>query len=123
MRDLVILMEKPSGGAGRGGGASSGAVAGAPGSGAQSSAPAGSVAAQVDSVVNSLPTADRIQLADIQDRINGSWEEAGRELRNLQLQGRIVLMPMDDPQEVTARDRRAAISVGGDDRMVIYRVR
>lgn len=116
-------MAKGGGGAGRGGGASSGAVAGAPGSGAQSSAPL-SVAADVTQAVESFNIGARVEIADVLNLVDSDLNAAKLQLRQMQRDGRVVLMAKDDPQDITPRDRRAAIDVGDNDpRMIIYRVR
>ena len=120
--ERMILMEKPSGGAGRGGGASSGAVAGAPGgNAAQSSAPA-SIAAEVAQAVESFSTGVPIRIATVLDLIDGDRDAAKAQLRQMQLQRRVVLYPIDVPRDITERDRNAAINIGGEQQMIMYRL-
>jgi hypothetical protein len=118
-------MAKGSGGAGRGGGGAAGQslldiLFGGQGN---SRSPSGNVTAQVSNVIDSLPTGQRITLADIVDRIDAPHAAVSRELRNLQLQGRIALLPIDIPRDITARIQNAAVIIGGDERHILYRLR
>lgn len=68
--------------------------------------------------IKSMPTkSGRIKIADVKAKTGASDEE----LLELQAVGAIVLYRLDNPFEITAADKKAAINLGpGIDRHILY---
>lgn len=63
----------------------------------------------------------RVRLADLRKHLAHSSQEAiDAALRQMQLEGQSVLMPLDDPKGIEAEDEAAAVNIGGDRRHIVY---
>ena len=63
----------------------------------------------------------RVRLADLYKHLPNSPKEAlDAALRQMQLNGQSVLMPLDDPKGIHAEDEQAAVNIGGDLRHIVY---
>lgn len=63
----------------------------------------------------------RVRLVDLRKRLPHSPREAiDTALRQMQLNGQSVLMPLDDPKGIHAEDEQAAVNIGGDLRHIVY---
>lgn len=63
----------------------------------------------------------RVRLADLHKHLPNSPKEAlDAALRQMQLNGQSVLMPLDDPKGIHAEDEQAAVNIGGDLRHIVY---
>ena len=63
----------------------------------------------------------RVRLADLRKHlIHSSKEAIDAALRQMQLDGQSVLMPLDDPKGIGADDEEAAVNIGGDRRHIVY---
>ena len=63
----------------------------------------------------------RVRLADLRKSLPHSPKEAiDAALRQMQLNGQSVLMPLDDPKGIHAEDEQAAVNIGGDLRHIVY---
>jgi len=63
----------------------------------------------------------RVRLADLRKHLLHSPKEAiDAALRQMQLSGQSVLMPLDDPKGIHAEDEEAAVNIGGDLRHIVY---
>lgn len=63
----------------------------------------------------------RVRLKDLRSMLSGvAREQLDAALLDLQKQGRLVLMHLDDPQERTYEDEQAAIEILGNKRHILY---
>ena len=63
----------------------------------------------------------RLRLAQLRARLAGYARAAQDEaLLRMQREGRLVLYPLDDPQDTSAADREAALFLGGAPRHLVY---
>jgi len=63
----------------------------------------------------------RVRLADLRKHLAHTSKEAiDAALRQMQLNGQSVLMPLDDPKGIEAEDEDAAVNIGGDRRHIVY---
>ncbi len=63
----------------------------------------------------------RVRLADLRDRHPEiAAEKMERTLRELQTTSELVLYPLDNPMEITERDREAAIEIAGEPAYIVY---
>ncbi len=62
----------------------------------------------------------RVRLSELRRKLTASRESLDRALLALQEQGRLVLYRMDNPAEITAEDERAALSIAGQPRHLVY---
>lgn len=63
----------------------------------------------------------RVRLAELRQHLPNSPKEAlDAALRQMQLNGQSVLMPLDDPKGIHAEDEQAAVNIGGDLRHIVY---
>lgn len=81
----------------------------------------GDLNARLATVLNQAGRNTRVRLAELVGQFSAEeWPQVQRALRDLQLNGDVILMPIDDPKIITAADRAAAIDLGGDQRMIVY---
>ncbi len=63
----------------------------------------------------------RVRLSDLRKQlVHTSKDAIDAALRQMQLDGHSVLMPLDDPQEIEAEDEEAAVNIAGDRRHIVY---
>jgi hypothetical protein len=65
-------------------------------------------------------TATRVRIADLADKTGLPKAELDRLLLSMQQKGDLALYTLDDPQEVTARDRQHEIAIGRERRQIVY---
>mgnify|MGYP002622754664 FL=1 len=76
---------------------------------------------RVADALNQLPQGKRYRLSDLSKQFTDEeWPAVQRQLRELQLEGKLVLMPIDDPKTIKQLDIDKAIHVGDDTRMIVY---
>lgn len=63
----------------------------------------------------------RVRLAELHKELPfGAKEMIDTTLRQMQLNGELVLMPLDDPKGIYAEDQAAAVNISGDLRHIVY---
>jgi hypothetical protein len=63
----------------------------------------------------------RVRLSELRQHLEDiPRADIDRMLGEMELAGRLVLMPINDPQDISSEDEKAAIDVGGHKRHVIY---
>lgn len=63
----------------------------------------------------------RVRLSELRQKVGDlSREEIDKTLGEMELSGKLVLMPINDPQAISSEDEAAAINVGGHQRHIVY---
>jgi hypothetical protein len=87
----------------------------------QQAATGGDLRTRAATVLNSYKQNSQVKFSEFAEQFTPEeWTEVQKLMREWQLDGRLVLMPMDDPRSITALDRKYAINIGGDQRGIVY---
>lgn len=65
-------------------------------------------------------TKKRVRLSELRRKLSTSRETLDHLLLAMQTEGRLVLYKMDNPAEITPEDERAALSIAGQPRHLVY---
>jgi len=65
-------------------------------------------------------TKKRVRLSDLRRKLSTSREKLDDLLLAMQTEGRLVLYKMDNPAEITPEDEKAALSIAGQPRHLVY---
>jgi len=93
----------------------------APAAPVQQAATAGDLRTRAATVLNSYKQNSRVRFSEFAEQFTPEeWTEVQKLLREWQLDGRLVLMPMDDPRSITALDQKYSFDIAGDPRGIVY---